>query len=197
MRRQNRRESSSLMKYQEQLEQLLINNSEINEIFAILRKFHLGQAYLCAGSVRTLVWNSLMQRKTNLKLGNLDIFYNAQFESAEEHQVLTTRLNQSYSKYLWSLNNLSQINPHAGHHQNGQALPDVIAAFPETASAVGVNLDFQGKVSIIAPYGLNDLFEFKLVASPNFLTDSTKLAQFHKRVERKNWLTIWPQLTLA
>ena len=87
------------MKYQEQLEQLLINNPEINEIFAILRKFHLGQAYLCAGSIRTLVWNSLMQRETNLKLGNLDIFYNAQFESAEEHQVLTTRLNQTYSKF--------------------------------------------------------------------------------------------------
>ena len=47
------------MQYQEQLEKLVSTNIEIQEIFKILRKFHLGHAYLCAGSIRTLVWNSL------------------------------------------------------------------------------------------------------------------------------------------
>ena len=185
------------MQYQEQLEKLVSTNIEIQEIFKILRKFHLGHAYLCAGSIRTLVWNSLNQKPTNLVLGNLDIFYNSQFETAEEHQVLNTQLNQTYSKYLWSLHNLSQVNPHTGHHQGGQTVLDGIATFPETASAIGINLDFQGKVTIIAPYGLNDLFEFRLQPTPNFATSQAKLDLFTKRIERKQWLTTWPQVKVV
>lgn len=63
------------MNYEQQLIRLLKSNIELNEIFHILKKNHLSNAFVCSGTIRTIVWNILAHKKTNLVLENIDVIY--------------------------------------------------------------------------------------------------------------------------
>jgi hypothetical protein len=64
--------------------------------------------------------------------------------------------------------------------------------WPETATAVAVSLDKYNQVTVIAPHGLNDLFDLVIRRSPHFKDKE----YFHSRVHSKRWLELWPQLNV-
>jgi hypothetical protein len=64
----------------------------------------------------------------------------------------------------------------------------------ETATAVAVRIGRSTLIEIIAPYGLDDLFERRLRATPFF--ESDKRDVFWQRVVAKRWLERYPDLQL-
>ena len=66
--------------------------------------------------------------------------------------------------------------------------------WPETATAVAVRIGRSTLIEIIAPYGLDDLFERRLRATPFF--ESDKRDVFWQRVVAKQWLERYPDLQL-
>jgi hypothetical protein len=69
---------------------------------------------------------------------------------------------------------------------------DGIAGFVETATAVGITLEPDDSISVIAPLGLEDLFELRL--RPNDTSPDPEY--FDVRVAEKRWLERWPRLTI-
>ena len=184
------------MTLDEQLLTLIQKRPEFREVFTLLDKMHLGDAFLCAGSIRDLVWSDLEEKPFNLMLGNLDIYYRDPNESYEQYLTRKTELNQRHSKYLWELTNISLNNPHRPDFQGKDTIADVIATFPETCSAVGICHSPATDFEFIAPYGLTDLFSEKIVPTPAYLEKNT-LEAFQKRVERKKWLQNFENTTLV
>lgn len=68
-----------------------------------------------------------------------------------------------------------------------------IAAWPETATCVGVSLGRDDALRILCPHGLSDLYALILRPSPA-LADPALFAQ---RLRAKRYTEKWPRLRLA
>jgi hypothetical protein len=69
---------------------------------------------------------------------------------------------------------------------------DAIRRWPETVTAVGVTLDDHNRITFIAPYGAEDIFEMRVRRSPLF----EDIDYYRNRVTNKNWKEIWPRITI-
>ena len=91
----------------------------------------------------------------------------------------------------WSVKNQARM-----HIRNGDApyrsVADAMRYWPETATAVAVRLAEQGELEIVAPFGLEDLFELVLRPTPKFAGEKRRV--YRDRVQSKEWLAIWPLL---
>ena len=173
-----------MMDQQQQLIDWISHDKNFTEIFNILDRYHLTEATLCAGSIRELVWNKLENKPSSILRNNLDIYYNDPGESYEHYLTIQSTLNQRHSKYLWDLRNIRLKKRHSDKSPDGSAIDAAIANFPEKCSAVGVSRELGGSYSIIAPYGLDDLFTETIVP-----TGAIDELAFKRRIERKKWLT--------
>jgi hypothetical protein len=95
---------------------------------------------------------------------------------------------------MWSVKNQARM-----HVQNGDepylSTTDAMRYWPETATAVAVRLGESGSCEIAAPLGLDDLLGLVIRPAGRFATEKTKIYQ--ERFKSKNWIEIWPLLTLA
>lgn len=169
------------MDQQQQLIDWISHDKNFTEIFNILDRYHLTEATLCAGSIRELVWNKLENKPSSILRNNLDIYYNDPGESYEHYLTIQSTLNQRHSKYLWDLRNIRLKKRHSDKSPDGSTIEATIANFPEKCSAVGVSRELGGSYSIIAPYGLDDLFTETITT-----TGAIDELAFKRRIERKN-----------
>ncbi|MCR1901324.1 nucleotidyltransferase family protein [Ligilactobacillus apodemi] len=172
------------MTLEQKLTSLIENDREFHEIFNILREMKLTNAFICAGAIRDLVWNTNEAKPHSLVLGNIDIYYNDPNETYEQYLTKKAELNHRYSKYLWELTNTALKNSRTPTSNN---MEDVIASFPETCSAVGICRSPAETIEIIAPYGLEDLFAEKICPTPKYKLENSA-ETFEQRVTRKKWL---------
>lgn len=82
------------------------------------------------------------------------------------------------------------------HQRNGNlpylSTENALLYWPETATAIAVRIGETNFLEIIAPYGLDDLFELRLRPTPPF--EREKLNIFRQRVARKGWMERYPKL---
>lgn len=181
------------MEYETELIKIAAQETEIKEIFKILWSFNLNEAFLCAGSLRNLVWDHLANRQPNFLRNNLDLIYLNQNQSYEEFLTLQELIKLHYAKYLWNLENV-YLNNLSSHQPYGKTITAALKTIPETCNAVGLNLTRQGRFQVIAPFGLADLFNFEIHPTPIFAQDPHKLAFYQQRVAWKEWTQDWKNL---
>jgi uncharacterized protein len=79
----------------------------------------------------------------------------------------------------------------------GQPVPpqhssaDAIDHFASRTHAVAARLDDKGAIEIYAPYGLDDLFSFRI--TPNYVRDNRKTHD----AKGARALSVWPELTVV
>lgn len=177
----------------QQLIEFLSTQTEIQEIFTILKQQQINEAVLTAGAVRNLVWDKLTQQKYNILQENIDILFADQSLSYEKLLTKKAIINQKYSKYLWNIQNVRQNNA-ASHQPFGNSVENALMTIPETCSAVGISISKQGEFEILAPFGLDDLFNLEVHPNPTWLDNKTKMAAYQRRLNWKNWTDKWPNL---
>ena len=70
------------------------------------------------------------------------------------------------------------------------SLSEAISMWPETATAVAVRLCEDGRLEVLEPLGLADLFELKLRWNPRMVSHTV----FLQRMQSKGFLHKWPKL---
>lgn len=91
---------------------------------------------------------------------------------------------------------VNQARVHLWRRDGGIAPPPLaslaagIATWPETATCIGVSLDAGDHLRILAPHGLEDLFDLVLRPSPG-LRDP---ALYTQRLRAKRYTEKWPRL---
>ncbi|WP_059053843.1 nucleotidyltransferase family protein [Paenibacillus senegalimassiliensis] len=178
------------------LEQKLIDILRSNEYLLrdleLVRQLGLPDWYIAAGYVRNRVWDHLHGYSEPTPLNDVDILYYDPYDLAEDtekrHELV---LREQRNTYDWSCKNQARM-----HIRNQDepylSVTDAMKRWPETATAVGVSLDEDGGIIIIAPYGLQDLFDLVIRKSPLYTDDDV----FHQRIQSKNWLEKWPLLKI-
>jgi hypothetical protein len=68
----------------------------------------------------------------------------------------------------------------------------MIATWPDTATAVAVRLDDNEQFDVVAPFGLDDLFDLVLRWNPSRVS----LEEFNARIDSKQFIRRWPRIRL-
>ncbi|WP_281164775.1 nucleotidyltransferase family protein [Liquorilactobacillus sicerae] len=181
------------MKYEIELIKIAAQENEIKKIFQILWSFNLDKVFLCAGSLRNMVWDHLANRQPNFLRNNLDLIYLDQNQSYEEFLTLQELIKLHHANYLWNLENVC-LNNSSSHQPYGKTITAALKTIPETCNAVGLNLTRQDHFQVIAPFGLTDLFNFEIHPTPTFAQDPHKLTFYQQRIAWKEWAQAWKNL---
>lgn len=181
------------MKYLNDLKEIISNNEKLMTALRVVQKADLKQGCIAAGAIRNLVWSQLMQQEI-LGIHDVDVVFFDPIKSYSDNEKIQDALKLECSDLNWEVKNEFYMNTHNNKDTpKFKSVEDAIAHFTETVTAVGAYLDAKHQLEIIAPYGLNDLFELKLRPTPYFENDRSV---FIKRVESKEWTNKWSQLKL-
>ncbi|HZG87833.1 nucleotidyltransferase family protein [Paenibacillus sp.] len=184
--------ADSVMLEEKLIEIMLMNPRSVRDLEAV-KSLKLKNWFIAAGYVRNQVWDYLHNNKETLIFEDVDIIY---YEASD----ITEGTDKKYEEQLrainsnlnWSVKNQARMH-FRNNHEPYLSLDDAMKRWPETDTAVGIKLTDQGRIEVIAPHGLEDLFELKLRQSK--YCDDRSI--FMKRIYDKKWLDRWKQLKIV
>lgn len=164
------------------------------EILKTVRTLDLPDWWVCAGFVRSKIWDTLHGFKERTELPDIDVIYFDPHTGSEAtEKAMEARLACIHPGVPWSVKNQVRM------HQVNKLKPytssiDAISKFPETATALGVKLDKHDSVILAAPCGIVDVLEMKLRATDFFRQTKERRKVFEERMIKKNWPSIWTNI---
>ncbi|WP_028592346.1 nucleotidyltransferase family protein [Paenibacillus massiliensis] len=176
----------------EQRERLLawLEDPQVYDDLRRVRELGLPQACIAAGYVRNRVWDKLHGYVSLTPLNDIDVIYfDPEQQSDERDEWLEQQLGRDQIHRNWSVKNQAHMHIRNGHAPYA-SVTDAMRYWPETATAVGIYLDQEDQLQIVAPFGLQDLMDLKVRKGPYFRSDT----YFRQRVFDKQWLDTWPLL---
>ena len=184
--------------YQQQLIALVQSSERLMNALRAVRTLGLPSWCIGAGAIRSLVWDALHRFQTPTVVDDMDVaYFDADAPLAQDRliQHWLTSINPSIN---WEAVNQAKV--HEWYPSVfGQAvsaftsLEDGIASWPEYATCVGVYLDSDDSLHVVAPHGLSDLFEMQVRHNPQRANFET----FVQRVQTKRFTDKWPKTTLC
>lgn len=176
------------------LETVLRSNDWLMETLALCRDRLPVTAYVGAGAIRNLVWDRA-HGLAPAPSADIDVVY---FDAAMARGAdadFARLLQDARPESGWDVTN--QAHVHVWYREYfGKDVPplatltEAIATWPDTATAIAVRLDADGRLDVIAPFGLDDLFELVLRWNPSRIG----FDDFSARIRSKRWLSRWPGL---
>lgn len=144
-----------------------------------------------AGFVRNAVWDHLHGRKIATPLGDVDVLYFDRSDTGRDaEREIEARLACRMPSVPWSVRNQARM-----HLRNGDdpyaGTGDALRYWLETATCVAVTLDADDRMSVIAPYGVDDLSEMR---SGPTARGRQRHGDYLARMREKNWPARWPRV---
>lgn len=157
----------------------------------------LPEGLLVAGALYNLAWNRLTGRPGLAEVADIDVFY---FDPAdlsyEAEDVVIRRLDARFGHLPLPVQVRNQARVHLWFEQKFGApftplssAAEMLGRYASKAHAVGARM-VDGELDLIAPFGLDDIFSFRLV--PNYALKNR--ATHEKKAARLK--AVWPQLTV-
>lgn len=181
---------------EERLRELARRSSWLAPALRAVRDQGLASWCIGAGAVRNLVWDALHGYSTPTHLPDVDVaYFDATDLSPERDAEIQTRLCSALPGAPWEVTNQAAVHHwfegHFGHAVEPlRSLHDAVASWPEYATCVGLALNEDDSISVIAPHGLDDLFGCIVRRNPTRVS----LATYRQRVEQKNYAARWPKV---
>ena len=179
--------------YEECLREIIKADRFIMESLRAVEKLRLEDTWISAGLIRNKVWDTLNNVTT--PINDIDVIYfDSSDTSWETEKSLERKLTTLLPNQPWSVKNQARMHLKSGFAPFSSAY-DGVAHFPETPTAVAARI-YDGKLEIMAPYGLKDLFEMNVKPTPYYQKDSDYYSIYVERVKRKKWDEIWGNLAV-
>ena len=164
-----------------------------------VRTLELGDWCIGAGAVRNMVWDTLHERPQPSHLPDVDVaWFDAGDTTPERDAALLARLRTIDAATPWEVVNQAGVHRWFercfGHAVAPLAsLEDAVASWPEFATAVGIRLDHDDTLHVIAPHGLDDLFAMVVRRNPARASVET----YRRRVAEKRYAQRWPKVRVV
>jgi hypothetical protein len=168
------------------------------QALAHVRALRLPAWCVGAGAVRNLVWDALHGHATPSALSDVDVaWFDASDPAPARDAALQARLRLAAPETPWEVTNQAGVHlwfeRHFGHAVPPlQSLEEAVASWPEFATAVGVRLDDDDGLHVIAPHGLDDLFAMVVRRNPVRVS----IATYRERIASKRYSQRWPHVTV-
>ena len=145
---------------------------------------------IAAGFVRNRVWDHLHGILPPRPTNDIDVlYYDATDLSKVPEEAFERRLN-ALLPAPWQVRNQARMHVWKGLPQH-KSTSDSMTYWLETVTAVGVRLEADDTLSVVAPLGTDDLLG--LVCRPTVF-GRTKLDEYNERVASKGWRELWPKV---
>ena len=181
----------------EALQQIIKQSPALSEILQKSRALNIENYYIGAGCIAQTVWNYITGLPLDYGISDIDFaYFDTNMESTAENAVIL-KMNDSVSDLSISIDVKNQARVHLWYENHFgykiepyNSLEDAINTWPTTATSIGVRLDEDGRFSVYAPYGLNDLFGMIVRANKTQITEKI----YNQKVAK--WIAKWPDLTI-
>ena len=162
-----------------------------------VRSLQLRSWCIGAGVIRSLVWDTLHGFDDRSPVEDMDVVYFDAKASPEHDAHLEEQLRSAMPNLCWEVTNQAGV-----HRWFADALGQVVAplasleegvaTWPEFATCVGVYLNGDGTLGVVAPHGLDDLFGLRVRHNPQRASAAT----YRERVQAKRFAERWPRLSI-
>ena len=169
------------------------------EALRAVRALGLNPWCIGAGAVRSLVWDDLHGFAEPTPLDDVDVVYfDPTVEGAAHDAALETRLRHAMPSVAWEVTNQATVHQWFARHLGLQVPPlasleDGVGTWPEIATCVGVFLRADDSIGVVAPHGLDDLFNLVVCHNPVRADAQT----YRERVASKRFTERWPLLSIC
>jgi uncharacterized protein len=152
-----------------------------------------------AGALRNAVWDRLHGFAEPTPLADLDVafFDPADLTPARDDEV-EAALRARRPEVPWEAKNQAAVHLWYPRRFGLEVEPftsaaKAVATFPETATAVGVRLEHDDGLTVVAPYGLDDLLGLVHRHNPRRAT----VELYERRLATKRIAERWPRVTIV
>ncbi|ANU12137.1 hypothetical protein BBH88_03940 [Planococcus antarcticus DSM 14505] len=167
------------------------------KLLKTVKVLNLPDGWICAGFVRSKIWDTLHGYGERTTLQDIDVIY---YDDKNRDKKMEKQLEKTLISLLpnvpWSVKNEARM-----HSRNGVepyiSSTDAIAKFPETATALGIKLDKQDNLVLIAPHGIKDVINLTVRPTPYFTANKERIAVYENRIQKKNWKLTWNRLIIT
>ncbi|WP_066392340.1 nucleotidyltransferase family protein [Neobacillus mesonae] len=166
------------------------------DILKAAKLLNLPDWWVCAGFVRSKIWDTLHNFSKRTPLQDIDVIYFDPVNTDEsEEKKLEEKLRTLNPHIPWSVKNEARMHVKNNIHPYSSSV-DAISKFPETATALGVKLDAEDNVILTAPCGIHDVVNFVVKPTPFFAETKERIKIYEDRLRKKNWKSIWGDLKI-
>lgn len=145
---------------------------------------------IAAGFVRNHVWDHLHGISPPRPAADIDVlYYNASDLSKETEQEFEAQLERLLPA-PWQVRNQARMHLWKGLPQH-TSTSDSMIYWLETVTAVGVRLEADDTLTVIAPLGTDDLLG--LCCRPTAFGRKQR-AEYDERIASKRWRELWPKV---
>jgi uncharacterized protein len=149
-----------------------------------------------AGALRTAVWDHLHGYAEPTELADVDVaFFDPGDLSPERDRAVEGALRERRPEAPWDAKNQAAVHIWYPAKFGYEVEPltstaDGVATWPETATCVGVRLDRDDSITVVAPHGLDDLFGLVLRRNPTRVS----VEEYERRLRTKRITERWPRV---
>jgi hypothetical protein len=190
-------ENKVMLQSETDIIQLIKEDKWMMDILSSAQSLNLPDWWVCAGFVRSKIWDTLHGFKERTPIPDIDVIYfdERNVEEAEEKR-LEERLRVIHPNVPWSVKNEARM------HVKNDIPPytssmDAMSKFPETATALGLKLDENNNVVLAAPCGIKDVLHFVVKPTRFFAETKERAAVYEERIMKKNWKAIWNKIRVS
>lgn len=180
------------------LEQIIRGNAVLMRVLDGLRRLDLPDHLLVAGAIYNQVWSHLTGRPDLTGVNDVDVFY---FDASDIGWDAEDRVIKTVDAEFGDLPVPVQVRNQARVHVWFEAKfgspfapltssAEMLGRYASKTHAVGARLLPDDRLDVVAPFGLDDLFSFRMV--PNPVLDN-RVAHTTKGLRAQ---AIWPELTV-
>lgn len=167
-------------------------------VLRAVRELDLPSWCVGAGAVRNLVWDYLHGYQDAATVTDVDVaYFDSADLSASRDEQLEAQLVKNLADIPWEVTNQAAVHlwfeGYFGHSVRPlNSLEEAVASWPEYATAVGIRLESDDRLTVIAPYGLTDLFEMVVRRNPVRVS----LGVYQRRILTKRYTERWPRVVV-
>jgi hypothetical protein len=190
---------STTGKNQQRLVEIARETPWFMEALVAVRQLELPEWCIGAGAIRNLVWDSLHGKSSSSQLADVDVaYFDITDTSPQRDQELQRKLQALDPQFPWEVTNQAGVHQwfeaHFGHAVEPLcSLEEAVASWPEFATAVGLSLNQDNSLKVIAPHGLEDLFAMVVRRNPTRVSVET----YRQRIAQKRYLERWPEVKVV
>lgn len=172
---------------------IIRSDDDMMRLLGLVQELNLPDCWIGAGFVRNKVWDTISGKKKPTHFEDIDVIYfNPKNTDENVDRRFEKILVEKCPSQKWSVKNQARMWKKNGDKPY-RSCKHAIQHWPETVTAIAVTMGKRGGLKIIAPYGVKDLFAFKIRPTPPFFR---KMEIFNERQAKKNWQSRWKQINL-
>jgi uncharacterized protein len=187
------------MRHRDRLERIVRADPDLMALLERLRALGLPQWRLVAGCLYQTVWNALTGHPRGTGIKDYDVtYYDARDLSWEAEDAVIRQVAAATCGCAGPVEVRNQARVHLWFEQRfGCAYPPLASAdealnyYASIVHAVGVHLEADGTLNVVAPFGLDDMFD--MVVRPNRAL-ANRSSHNAKAARAK---AIWPEVTVV